>query len=94
MKFPAHKAGLYLSHNEHKGVHEPAEFWLQDQGFWEDDPASDSDQAVMVNSDTIWMLQWYPEHANTCLRVVAPTMEKCLQYALEYEAEEAAKKLQ
>lgn len=91
MKFPAHKAGLYLSHNEHKGVYESVEFFLKDQGFWEEGCASDSDQTAMINSDTIWMLQWYPRTPITSLRVVAPTMEKCLQYALEFEAEEAVK---
>lgn len=80
MNLPPHKCGLFLSHNEHKDYYESAEEWLIErsvQPAWE----SEEHRRRAIESDEIWVLQWYPETPVGFNIVAAPTLEELLAFA-------------
>jgi len=79
MKFPEHKAGLHLMHNDHKSVYEPAEQWIADNEWcnWQSDEAKQR----AIATDSIWTLQWYPETPVGFIALAAPTLEELLAWA-------------
>lgn len=84
MKLPKHECGLYLEHNPHKDVYETLEaFYLGDR--W---PSFVSEEAKQRSIDTneIWTLRWYPLTPVGFYLVAAPSLEECLQFALEVES--------
>jgi hypothetical protein len=82
MKFPEHKCGLYLTHNEHRDVYEPLEDSLRESiAIWESDEAKQR----AIDSDECWELQWYPETGLSFYCVAAPTLEECLALAKHIE---------
>jgi hypothetical protein len=90
LKFPKHKGGLYLTHNNHKGSYETAkeriekyeENEIYDLSDWKD---KESRQRA-IDTDEIWDLQWYPDTPVGSYKVLAPTLEELLELALEVEA--------
>lgn len=55
---PTHKAGLHLTHNEHRCYYQSVE------QFGKDGPAdwvSDEERERAIAADEVWCLQWYPE---------------------------------
>lgn len=66
MQFPEHKAGLTLTHNDHRGVYQSVEDWDADQQRGSDGGAwyewvSDEERQRAIESDSVWTLQWYPD---------------------------------
>lgn len=56
---PPHKGGLYLTHNEHKGVYETvALFTGRDR---DDQWVSPEEKRKAIETDELWCLQWYPD---------------------------------
>ena len=84
MKLPKHKAGLYIEHDEHKGVYQDASDWVDeniDCYEWE----TEEYKRIAIDTDSIWTLQWYPDTAVGFCAVAAPTLEDLLRYANEGE---------
>jgi len=57
--FPRHKAGLFLTHNEHKGYYEALAHWADDN-LEEDDWVCEEEKILALAVDEVWVLQWYP----------------------------------
>lgn len=62
-QFPAHKCGLFLTHNEHRDYYETIEKWLDGQGqhVTDDEWVSDEQRKKAIETDNCWVLQWYPD---------------------------------
>lgn len=82
MEFPAHKCGLFLTHNEHRDYYETLEEWINGglgkQFDWESDEAKQR----AIKTDECWTLQWYPETPVSFHAVAAPTLDECMRLAL------------
>jgi hypothetical protein len=85
MKFPEHKCGLQLSHNQHKDYYQTIDQYVAEQPDYFPFRNSE-DLARCVSTNEIWELQWYPDTPIGFYRSVAPTLEECLAHALEIEA--------
>lgn len=85
MKFPAHKCGLFLTHNEHRNYYESVAEWLEkplNKPEWKNDDA----RLRAIDMDEVWILQWYPKTPIGFNFVAAPTLEELLEFAAETEA--------
>jgi hypothetical protein len=87
MNLPKHKAGLYLTHNQHKDYYETVEqiSVLEYMGIDKDDFVSHEDYQKCIDTDELWELQWYPETPIGSHKVCGSTLEIVLQRALEIE---------
>ncbi len=56
---PPHAAGLSLEHNLHKNVYESVEDHYQYLSA--DDWVSEAERLNAIATDSVWVLQWYPE---------------------------------
>lgn len=79
MNFPKHKAGLILSHNEHKNIYQSVQEYLDSL----DMSIEEERYNAMIRADEIWELQWYPDTPVGFCRVVASTLEQVLKLANE-----------
>ena len=81
-RLPAHKAALYLTHNDHLSVYETAEQWWADRvrhNGDEDDWVSREEKAKALESNEVWELRWYPDTpVGFCIRL-ASTLEAVLE---------------
>lgn len=83
--FPAHRCGLFLTHNEHRDYYEPAADWIAQketlmdgaEGLWKDAAA----RQRAIDTDEVWVLQWYPERPVGFCIVMAPTLDEVLELA-------------
>lgn len=82
MKFPEHKCGLFLSHNEHRDYYEKVGQRITDLEL-EGDFESPEAMARSIATDELWVLQWYPDTPVGFYRVAAPTLEEVLKLANE-----------
>jgi len=80
MKFPDHKAGLMLMHNEHRGYYESADEWMKDNEEIYEWPSDDAKKKA-IETDSIWTLTWYPATPVGSYSIAAPTLEELLQFA-------------
>ncbi len=80
MNLPAHKCGLILEHNTHKGYYETASQHL-DRLELEPDWPSPEERAKAIDRDEIWTLQWYPETPIGFELVAAASLEALLEFA-------------
>lgn len=78
VKFPEHKCGLHLTHNEHKDVYEKLEEKLQDDYYKDMTP---EDRAECLRTDSLWTLHWYPNTPVGFIVVHGPTLERVLELA-------------
>ena len=81
MKLPDHKAGLYLSHQEHKTSYEPVEEYLDFLDDAPEDWESPEAREEAIRTDSLWSLQWYPDTPVGFRQIHAPTLEGLLRYA-------------
>lgn len=86
LRFPAHKCGLHLTHNQHRDYYESAVEYLRDNDI---DPET---KARCIATDEIWELQWHPDTPVGFYRAVAPTLEECLALALDIETRALAER--
>jgi len=79
---PAHKCGLYITHNEHRDYYETLTEYLGDRdfmhiGYWKD--AESRQRALDTNE--CWQLQWYPDTPIGFHHVFAPTLAEVIELA-------------
>jgi len=79
MELPAHKCGLYLTHNAYKDVHQSIEKAVADidaetTTTW----ISLEERERSLASGDIWDLQWYPNTPVGFYRRIASTLEAVL----------------
>jgi hypothetical protein len=85
MKLPEHKAGLFLTHNEHRGYYLALDDFLQNQEVISG-ALSPEDVKQCVEADSLWVLQWYPCTPVAFRIVAASTLEEVLKRAMDVEA--------
>lgn len=92
MKFPSHKAGLQLSHNEHKNVYETVEEYTGDlMSCGDEDPNSLGDWISQEQKDKaikeqdFWELHWYPDTPVGFYRLWAYDIDELLRVANDVE---------
>ena len=78
MKFPRHEAGLYLTHNEHKGVYETVEQFYSNHPF---DWVSEEQRLKAIAENSVWSLQWYPDTPVGFYKVLACDLDVLLEHA-------------
>ena len=89
MIFPKHKAGLYLTHNEHKDYYETVAVRvgyhpsIDDEHYW----VSPEDKQKSIDTNELWELQWYPDTPVGFHKVCGSTLDIVLKRALEIEEE-------
>ena len=73
----------FISHNDHKTVYMSAEPWISENlEDWRDNAS----RQCAIEADEIWTLQWYPATPIGFYTASAPTLEECITWALEIEA--------
>lgn len=87
IKFPEHKCGLFLTHNEHKDYYESVESWVSNFESWKEDFIDEEDMNLCFKTDECWSLQWYPETPIGSYVVRASTLEKLMDYVSTKETE-------
>lgn len=88
MNLPSHKAGLYLTHNQHKDYYETVELHLEEYpGFDDNNFVSKEDRQKCIDTGELWELQWYPETPVGFYKVCGSTLEVVLQRAAEIDKE-------
>lgn len=86
ISLPPHKAGLYLTHNEHKDYYETAEQWISARENREQMPDWSSPDARQrcIDTNEVWVLHWYPTSPVGFEHVAGPTLEEVLEAARRY----------
>jgi hypothetical protein len=78
IEFPAHKCGLYLTHNEYRDYYLTVEQWEADYLMDDDDWVSPEERAKAIATGDVWELQWYPDTPIGFFRRVGSTLESVL----------------
>jgi hypothetical protein len=84
MIFPKHKAGLYITHNDHLASYDSVKDYMERIGY-EDTFISHEEYEKAIELNDYWCIQWYPETPIGFNVVCATTFEKALEYALKEE---------
>ena len=72
MKFPDHKAGLFLTHNEHLNYYRTVAQSIDEGDHGYQDWVSDEQKEKAIATNDCWFLQWYPESpVGFCLMAAA-----------------------
>jgi hypothetical protein len=82
--FPLHKCGLYLTHNEHRDSYTSAQDFIQQREL-ADCFESPEQMRRAIETDSIWVLQWYPETPVGCQIVAAPSLFDVMRLANKAE---------
>lgn len=84
IRFPRHKCGLFLTHNEHKDYYETAAFRIDviNQKDFFDSP---EDLQKAIDTDDYWCLQWYPDTPIGSYSVCGTDLNDVLRRALEID---------
>jgi hypothetical protein len=79
IQLPAHKCSLSIEHNPHRDYYETLTDHIEGAGSmnW----ANDEAKQRAIDTDEIWIIQWYPETPVGCYVVAAPTLEEALALA-------------
>ena len=83
MKLPAHKCGLYLTHNEHKNYYLTAKQWLDDRGSGHVDWPDEAERQKAIETNEIWYLQWYPNTPIGCYSIGAASFDRLMELVAE-----------
>lgn len=76
---PAHKCGLYLTHNEHRDVYESVDDFYRAEDF-----VSPEAFARAFATDEVWSLQWYPDTPIGSYTICAPTLGELIEAVKEH----------
>ncbi len=63
IQWPAHKASLHLTHNEHLSVYQTVQQSIDDadHGYRDECWVSPEQKQKAIDTNDCWTLQWYPE---------------------------------
>ena len=88
MNLPSHKAGVYLTHNQHKDYYESIQDHINEYASIDaDDFVSPEDMQKCIDTDELWELQWYPETPIGFHKVNGSSLEIVLKRAMEIDAQ-------
>jgi len=62
-KWPAHKASMHLTHNDHLSYYQTVEQSIlsRDHGYTDDCWVSSEQRQKAIDTNECWFIQWYPE---------------------------------
>lgn len=82
IKFPEHKAGLTLNHNQHKNVYETVEEYINKNSQYYDDEswATPTSKKRAIETDELWELHWYPNTPIGFNTAFGAALEEVLNY--------------
>ena len=83
MNFPRHDCSLNLEHNKHRDYYQTVQEWIDENDFY--DWVNESDKEECIKTNEIWTIHWYPITPIGFHSLVAPTLEKLLEYAKREE---------
>jgi hypothetical protein len=83
--WPAHKASLSLTHNEHKATYRTVQQEVDEEGFAMDSWVSEEQKAKAIATDDCWILQWYPETPVGFCTLAAADLDVLLEHASKEE---------
>jgi hypothetical protein len=78
--FPPHKGSLHLTHNDHRNNYETVEQWAgynRESHDW----VSEEQKAKAIATDSVWVLQWYPDTPVGSHALVAADLDVLLHAA-------------
>lgn len=83
MKFPEHKCGLHLTHNQHKDYYETVEKycenpWMEKNPGW----VSEEQRLKSLETQEVWELQWYPDTPIGFYKVCGADLDVVLEHSL------------
>jgi hypothetical protein len=81
VQLPQHKCSLTIEHNPHRDYYESITDYInrdEDRFDWE----TPEDRQTAIDTDELWIMQWYPNTPVGFNAVAAPTLEKLLAWAL------------
>lgn len=62
IRFPAHKCGLYLSHNSHKDCYKTVKEFINEEEFgYHDCWINEEQKQKAIETNDCWYIQWYPD---------------------------------
>lgn len=83
IEWPAHKASLHISHNEHRSYYETVEQALGGCTYRRDEFPDEGEIVKAIETDSVWTIQWYPDTPVGFCRVAAATLSRALEAALK-----------
>lgn len=84
MIFPRHACGLHLTHNQHKDYYESIEQYFKNP-WMEDIEITDEEKQLMIDSNEIWELQWYPDTPIGSYKLIGHDFDNVLYRAIELQ---------
>lgn len=81
-RFPKHDYGLYLRHNEHKCFYQTIEQYCAELDR-DDDWVSQEQREKSILTDSLWVLQWYPDTPVGFFRLLACDLDVLLDVSRE-----------
>lgn len=84
ISWPNHLGGLHIVHNDHKSNYITVQQAIERNyhGYDPDDFPDAEELAIAIATDSVWMIQWYPDTPVGFYNVSAATFERALEYAL------------
>lgn len=89
--FPAHKASLHITHNQHLAYYETVEQY-EETRIDKDEWASDEERQKAIDTNSLWEIQWYPDTPIGSYSVFGSTLEATIKAAKEVEKVDIAGK--
>lgn len=81
-RLPPHAAGLTIERNPGRTSYETVALWLSGVGAGSEPDWPDADaRQRAIDTDDVWVMQWYPETPVGFRCVAAPTLAELLELA-------------
>lgn len=87
IQFPPHKAGLTLEHNDHKCLYETVAEYAEGGHVEDDEWVSDAERLKAIETNELWVLQWYPSTPVGFYKLAASTLDALLEAANSVEGD-------
>lgn len=81
IKFPQHKSGLYLTHNDHTINYHTVADEIKDRSYYDlCSWVSQEERQKAIETNELWTLQWYPRTPIGSYAIHASTLEALMEY--------------
>lgn len=81
IKLPEHAASLRILHNEHKDYYIKVEDFINTAYKDEDGWLSKEDKQKCIDTNELWVIQWYPDSPVGFYTVLGSSLEIVLEFA-------------
>lgn len=82
LDLPPHKGSLTIEHNPHKDLYQAIREYIEDNDIA---PDFENPEAMefAINTDSLWIMRWYPDTPVGFCRVAASSLEGVVRLAME-----------